>query len=61
MKQKVTESQKLDLVNFEKVFKVYCNTNGIAIGILLSQEGRLIEFFSEKLDEAKRNYLSYDQ
>ena len=60
MKQKVTESQKLDLVNFEKVFKVYCDTNGIAIGIVLSQEGWLIEFFSEKLDEANLKYSVYD-
>lgn len=30
------------------------------IGVVLSQEGRPIAFFSEKLNDAKRRYSSYD-
>ena len=47
--------------NFNKVFQVECDASGNAIGAVLSQEGKLVAFFSEKLNDAKREYSMYDQ
>ena len=61
LKQKVVESPILVLPDFNKVFQVECDASGNAIGFLLSQEGKLVAFFSEKLNDAKRKYSMYDQ
>ena len=36
------------------------DASSIAFGEILSQEGRPVEFFSERLDEAKTRYSTYD-
>ena len=61
LKQKVVELPRLDLSDFNKVFQVECDANGSAIGTVLSQEGKPVAFFSENLNDAKRNYSMYDQ
>ena len=61
MKQKVIELHILVLPDFNKVFQVECDASGSAIGSMLSQEGKPITFFSEKLIDAKMNYYVYDQ
>ena len=43
-----------------KIFQVDCDVNGTTIGLVLSQEGRPISYFSEKLNDAKRKYFVYD-
>ena len=47
--------------DFNKIFQVECDASGNAIGDVLSQEGKPIAFFSEKLNDAKREYYVYDQ
>ena len=61
IKKKVTKAHILVLPNFNKVFEVKCDASHTGIGVILSQEGKPIVFFSEKLSEARRKYITYDK
>jgi hypothetical protein len=61
LKQKVTKQPILMLPYLNKVFQVDCDASGSMIGTILSQEGILITFFSENLNDTKRKYYVYDQ
>jgi hypothetical protein len=46
LKEKITERPILVLPNFEKTFQVRCDTSGVAIGAILSQDNILVAYFS---------------
>jgi hypothetical protein len=61
LKEKITEQPVLVLPDFSKTFQVTCDRSGFAIGAVLSQDNRPIAYFSEKLNEAKMKYSTYDK
>ena len=61
LKEKITEQPILFLPDFEKTFQVRCDASGLAIGEVLSQDNRLVAYFSEKLNDTKKKYSTYDK
>jgi hypothetical protein len=61
LKRKITEQPILVLPDFQKTFQVKCDASGFTIGVVLSQEDRPIAYFSEKLNEEKEKYSTYDK
>lgn len=60
LKTRVEHQPILTLLDFNKVFTIESDASGYVVGVVLSQVGKPIAFFSEKLNEAKKKYSSYD-
>jgi hypothetical protein len=58
---KLTHAPLLQLPDFDKTFELESDANGIRIGGVLLQEGKLIAYFSEKLSGPSLNYSTYDK
>ncbi|GJY10068.1 RNA-directed DNA polymerase [Tanacetum coccineum] len=59
--QKTFDIVKRKIPDFEKIFEVECDASNVGIGGVLSQGGKHVAFFSEKLNDAKRKYTTYDK
>jgi hypothetical protein len=60
IKQLLTEAPILHFPNFKLPFEVACDASHVGIGGVISQQGHPIAFFSEKLNEAKSRYSTYE-
>ena len=61
LKDNITEQPIMVLPDFGKTFRVRCDASGVSIGAFLSQDNKPVAYLSEKMNEAKKNYSTYDK
>lgn len=60
IKEKLTTSLVLALSDFSQPFKLQYDTSKVRVGVVLSQGGRPVAYFSKKLSGSKLNYNTYE-
>lgn len=60
IKEKLSSTPLLSFPDFCKLFELHYDASNVGIGAVLSQEGRLIAYYSKKFIRAKGRYSIYD-
>lgn len=60
IKDKLTSASILVLPDFDRVFELHSNACYLGIGAVLSQQGRPVALFSEKIAGSRARYRTYD-
>jgi len=61
IKARMISAPVMRLSDFSKIFEVACEASNIGIGGVLAQEGHAIAYVSEKLNDTKQKYSTYDK
>lgn len=61
IKSRMTNALVMRLPDFSKVFEVSCDAFGVGIRGILTQERHPVGYFSEKLNEARQRYSTYNK
>lgn len=60
IKTKLTMAHILVLHDFDQPFELHCDSSKLGIGTVLSQQGRPVAYYSEKMTGARARYSTYD-
>ncbi|KAL0554786.1 hypothetical protein IC582_008714 [Cucumis melo] len=60
LKESLSSSPVLKLLDFSQAFEVAVDACGTGIGVVISQQGHSIAYFSEKLSKSRQSWSTYE-